>query len=527
MTSPQTPRAGAAPGASGPPLVAVCGVDKQFGHTRALHEVSLEGRAGSVHAITGENGAGKSTLMKLLAGVHQPDAGELRLRGRAVHLHSPAAARDAGVSTVFQELTVLPNLTVAENLLLGREPQRWGWLQRERMRQQACQVLARIGLDLDADRACSSLSVGEQQLVEIAKGVSTDASVFIFDEPTAPLNRAEVDKLEALIHTLKDQGKLVFYISHRLDEIFRLCDTVTVLKDGRHVTTEPTAALTHDRLIALMVGRPLQALFPPRRPRTGTAEAGPVALQARSLTPVAGGPTTRLTLRRGEILGLGGLEGQGQREIVRALAGVLRPHDCDIVRQARGDGGGAAGPVEPFDPRRGVVHAVRAGVALIPADRKLEGLYLDLPIADNLWLGTLRALGLARMAPRDRGLIERLADRLQLRAAGLGQAVGELSGGNQQKVMIGRWLAAGVDTLLIEEPTRGVDVGAKAEIYTLLREFVGQGGAVLALSSDLLELIGLCDRILMVRGGQVVGDVPADTATEERLLALALREGAA
>jgi len=518
----ETARASAGTGAPPPPLIAVRNIGKTFGHTRALHEVSLQGHAGSVHAITGENGAGKSTLMKLLAGVHQPDAGELLIQGHAVHLHSPAAARAAGVSTVFQELTVLPNLTVAENLLLGREPTRGGWLQRSRMLAQARDVLTHIGLDLDAERACGSLSVGEQQLVEIAKGVSTDASVFIFDEPTAPLNRAEVDKLESLILHLKAHGKLIFYISHRLDEIFRLCDTVTVLKDGQHVATEPTTALTHDRLISLMVGRPLQAFFPPRA--TAPASEPPsVALDVRSLTPVAGGPGTSLRLLRGEIVGMGGLEGQGQREIVRALAGVLPPHACDILRQPRNEPGGKA---QPFDPREGVVRVVQQGVGLVPEDRKLEGLYLDLPIADNIWLGALRGLGLMRVAPRDRSVITGIAERLQLRASSLDQDAGELSGGNQQKVMLGRWLAAGVDTLLIEQPTRGVDVGAKAEIYGLLREFVQQGGAVLALSSDLLELIGLCDRILMVRAGQVVGDVPADTATEENLLALALVETA-
>lgn len=514
--------AGAGTGVSGRPLVAVRDIGKTFGPTRALHQVSLQGHAGSVHAITGENGAGKSTLMKLLAGVYQPDTGELLINGRPVHLHGPAAARAAGVSTVFQELTVLPNLTVAENLLLGREPTRGGWLQRAQMLVQARAVLARIGIDLDAGRACGSLSIGEQQLVEIAKGVSSDASVFIFDEPTAPLNRAEVDKLEALIHLLKRQGKLVFYISHRLDEIFRLCDMVTVLKDGQHVATEPVTALTHDRLIALMVGRPLQALFPTRS--VAPAAQAPVALQVRSLTLFAGGPATSLRLRRGEIVGMGGLEGQGQREIVRALAGVLRPHACDILRQAQDDPRGQA---QPFDPRLGVVHVVQQGIGLIPEDRKLEGLYLDLPIADNLWLGALRGLGLMRIAPRERERVTGIAARLQLRAGSLDQDAGELSGGNQQKVMIGRWLAAGVDTLLIEQPTRGVDVGAKAEIYGLLREFVGQGGAVLALSSDLLELIGLCDRILMVRAGQVVGELPADTATEESLLALALMEAAA
>ena len=505
------------------PLVEVRHIDKTFGHTRALHDVSLQGFAGSVHAITGENGAGKSTLMKLLAGVHRPDSGELLIRGKVMHLHSPAAARAAGVSTVFQELTVLPNLSVAENLMLGREPTRGGWLQRGAMAAQARDVLERIGLDLDVNRTCGRLSVGEQQLVEIAKGVSTDASVFIFDEPTAPLNRAEVDKLEALIHQLKAQGRLVFYISHRLDEIFRLCDTVTVLKDGQHVATEPITTLTHDRLIALMVGRPLQALFPPRISAVDVASPK-MALQVRSLRPVAGGPSTSLTLRRGEIVGMGGLEGQGQREIMRALAGVVRPDACDILRHATHN---TSSEARVFDPRKGVEWAVKLGVALIPEDRKQEGLYLDQPIADNLWLGALRGLGLTRLAPRERGVITEISKRLQLRASGLEQAVGDLSGGNQQKVMIGRWLAAGVDTLLIEQPTRGVDVGAKAEIYGLLRGFVQQGGAVLALSSDLLELIGLCDRILMVRAGQVVGDVAADNATEEGLLALALKEGAA
>ena len=498
-------------------LVELQGISKRFGHTAALHDVSLSGNAGTIHAITGENGAGKSTLMKLLAGVHQPDAGQIRIAGQVVRLRSPAAARTAGISTVFQELTVLPNLTVAENLLLGREPTRAGLLHRAAMRDEAQAVLARIGIKLDPQRAGASLTVGEQQLVEIAKGVSTDAQVFIFDEPTAPLNRAEVDKLEQLLHALKAQGKLVFYISHRLDEIFRLCDTVTVLKDGRWVATEPIAALTHDKLIALMVGRPLQALFPPR----AATPPGAAALDVRSITPLAGGATAQLVLRRGEIVGLGGLEGQGQREIVRALAGVLRPAACSVLRHGRD------GSPQAYDPRAGVAQAVRQGIGLVPEDRKHEGLYLDLPIADNIWLGLLRGLGLLQRAPRERSVVAAMAEQLQLRASGLTQEVGDLSGGNQQKVMIGRWLAAGVDTLLVEQPTRGVDVGAKAEIYCLLRAFVAKGGAVLALSSDLLELIGLCDRILIVRGGRVVGDVPAAHATEEALLALALVDATA
>ena len=502
------------PAAPGEEVIVLRGMCKAFGPVKALHDVSLSGRAGSVHAITGENGAGKSTLMKLLAGVHQPDAGELHVRGQVAHMYSPAAARRAGISTVFQELTVLPNLTVAENLLLGREPTRFGWLGRRAMAREAGAVLSRIGIALDPARACGDLSIGEQQLVEIAKGLSADASVFIFDEPTAPLNRAEVDQLETLIGSLKAQGKLVFYISHRLDEIFRLCDTVTVLKDGEWVATEAVEALTPDALITLMVGRPLQALFPPRAIRPPGARA----LDVRSLKPLVGAPSASLLLRRGEIVGLGGLEGQGQREIMRALAGVLRPEACDIWRD-RSDGGAVR-----FDPRDGVVQVVRQGIGLIPEDRKVEGLYLALSIADNLGLGLLRGLGLMRPARRDRPALERLAGQLQLRARDLTQDAGELSGGNQQKVMLGRWLAAGVDTLLIEQPTRGVDVGAKAEIYALLRQFVEQGGAVLALSSDLLELIGLCDRVLMVRAGRIVGDVPAASASEEALLALVLSE---
>jgi ribose transport system ATP-binding protein len=495
-------------------LIAVQGVSKSFGPTVALSNVSLTGRSGSIHAITGENGAGKSTLMKLLAGVFHPDDGELKVGGQAVRLNSPAAARTVGISTVFQELTVLPNLTVAENLLLGREPTKMGLLARSEMLEEAQQVLARIGIDLDPQSPCGSLTIGQQQLVEIAKGVSTDATVFIFDEPTAPLNRAEVSKLESLLKALKAQGKLVFYISHRLDEIFRLCDTVTVLKDGKLVITEAIETLTPDRLITLMVGRPLQALFPSRR----SGVPGAFALDVRSLTPLPHGPTASFALRRGEIVGMGGLEGQGQREIVRSLAGAVPPWRSDILRTHR------TGETRVFDPCDGVVHIVEQGVGLIPEDRKLEGLYLDLSIQDNMWLGALRGMGLLRTSRRDGALVGGIAKRMQLRARDLAQFVSALSGGNQQKVMIGRWLAAGVDTLLIEQPTRGVDVGAKAEIYGLLREFADQGGAVLALSSDLPELIGLCDRILIVSGGCVMGCVDAEAATEEGLLALALSD---
>lgn len=493
--------------------IEIRGVSKRFGSTAALEGVSLAAHAGSIHAVTGENGAGKSTLMKMLAGVHAPDEGEIWMDGRRLQLRSPAGARSAGISTVFQELTVLPNLTVAENITLGREPGHAGLLDRSAMEAVAARVLSEAGIDLDVERTCCELSVGEQQLLEIAKGIASEAQVFIFDEPTAPLNRAEVDKLETLLRRLASNGKLIFYISHRLEEIFRFCDTVTVLKDGRHVVTEPIGALTEDRLVSLMVGRPLQSLFPARR----AGAAGDIALDVIDTSGETAGREAILSLRRGEIVGLAGLEGQGQRELMRTLAGAERSVERSVVHRP------LSGTPAASIGRRGTAAMVRSGVALVPEDRKTEGLYLDLSIRDNLQLGLLRGLGLRSIAPRARAVVERLAEQLQLRAA-RSKAVGALSGGNQQKVMIGRWLAAGVDTLLVEQPTRGVDVGAKAEIYRLLRQFADDGGAVLAVSGDLPELIGMCDRILVMRQGRIVADVDAANASEEQLLALAIQD---
>ena len=493
------------------PLVELRSVSKSFGQNAALKAVSLAGWPGSIHAVTGENGAGKSTLMKLLAGVHQPDSGEILLQGRRAALGTPAKARRAGVSTVFQELTILPNLTVAENLCLGRELTRGGLLNMRALRHEAVQVLQRTGITLGPDLLCGTLSVGEQQLLEIAKGLHSEADIFIFDEPTAPLNRAEVDQLETLLRTLKEQGKLVFYISHRLEEIFRFCDTVTVLKDGAHVATEPIESLTPDALVALMVGRELEALFPERPAHIPEVPA----LQVEHLTAMRHSPPVSFTMRRGEIVGIAGLEGQGQREIIRSLAGA-QERSGSTVRVLAADGRTAI--VAPGN----VAAAVRCGVALLPEDRKGEGLYLDLSIEDNIWLGPLRQTPLWRRAPRDPDLVRRLAERMGLRTPPA-QPVGSLSGGNQQKAMLGRWLAAKVQILLVEQHTRGVDVGAKAEIYALLRRFTAEGGTILAVSGDLPELIGLCDRILVVRGGAIVADVPGHSATEEQLLGHALR----
>ncbi len=493
--------------------VSVRGVSKAFGKTQALSNVSVDGHAGSIHAVTGENGAGKSTLMKLLAGVHQADQGSILIDGAEVHLATPAQARAAGVSTVFQELTVLPNLTVAENLCLGREPRRFGLIDHRTSRARAQEVLQRAGIGLDPDQLCETLSIAERQLLEIAKGLMTSARVFIFDEPTAPLNRAEVDTLERLLRKLKADGALVFYISHRLEEIFRFCDTVTVLKDGAWVATRPAKDLTEDQLVKLMVGRDLKALFPPRR----TLSTQTIAIDVARLQPTPSLPRIAFRLMQGEIVGIAGLEGHGQREIIRSLAGVIAPTTAEI------DVTDTQGRRIRVDPSHGPIRMVRDGIALIPEDRKSEGLYLDLSVQDNVWLGPLRGSSLWQRAPRDTKLVQDITQRMRLRGE-IGDIVGSLSGGNQQKVMLGRWLAAGVNILLVEQPTRGVDVGAKSEIYALLRQFTEDGGTVLVVSGDLLELIGLCDRIMVVRNGAIVGDVPAVDASEEGLLGLALRD---
>ena len=511
MTDPGTLDHHASGSSAGGEMVRFEGVTKRFGANVALKDVSLVGHAGSVHAVTGENGAGKSTLMNLLAGVHQPSAGTIYLHGKPVVLAGPRAAQQAGISTVYQELTLLPNLTVAENLYLGREPRRLGMVDRSAMRREARSVFARIEVDLDPDAHCGDLTIAQQQMVEIAKGVAVDARVFIFDEPTAALNGPEIEKLERLIMSLKRGGNLVFYISHRLDEIFRFCDTISVMKDGSHVATQPASELTRDTLVSLMVGRSLDRFFPHRG---AVRPEAPLAIDVRGLVPVAGAPAVTFALRRGEILGLTGLEGQGQREIIRAVAGQIAPVSGEVVHHAK-DGTSTGLAPSP-------VAVARTGIGFVPEDRKSEGLFLPLAIERNIGIGMMRRSSIWSRARIDRPRLTGLLESMNVRATGPQQEVQALSGGNQQKVLIGRWLAAGVDILLVEEPTRGVDVGAKSEIYTLLRAFADDGGAVLMTSSELSEHIGLCDRILVVREGRLVAEMPGAVATEETIMTSAL-----
>ena len=486
-------------------------ITKRFGLFTALSDVTFASHRGSVHAITGENGAGKSTLMKILAGVHLPDTGEIICEGKVVKMHGPSHARTLRVATVFQELTLLPNLTIAENLFLGREPRWLGMIDRSEMRRQARVALDRIGIEMSADTPCGELTVGEQHLIEIAKSAVIESDVVIYDEPTAALDAPGVAKLQRLITEQKTAGKLIYYISHRLEEIFATCDTVTVLKDGAHVRTCPTTELTRDSLVSLMVGRDVGELYPPRP--SGTFARVP-KLSTSGLVVAAGAPEVTISICAGEIVGLAGLEGQGQRELIRVIAGLMPAHAGKRFRHGA-DGSRLELPAS-------INGVVNSDIGFVPEDRKTEGLYLSLSIAQNIGLGGLRRQPLWARARDDRDGVAALIASMNISARDDSQAVGSLSGGNQQKVMIGRWLGAGIDILLIEEPTRGVDVGAKAEIYRLLRQFTDSGGSVLMTSSELTEHLGVCDRILVVRGGGIVADLVAGDVNEEVVARYAL-----
>lgn len=479
------------------------GLTKSFhGHT-VLADVDLDLRAGQVHGLVGENGAGKSTLMKVLAGVHVADGGTVELDGREVAFNHPVQAQHAGVSTVFQEFNLLPERTVAENIWLGREPRRRGLVDVDRMQRDTQALLDDLGVTgLRPGQRVRTLSVAEQQVVEIAKAISFDARIISMDEPTAALADHEVELLYTIIRGLAARGVAILYVSHRLREIFDLCDTITVLKDGRQVATRPAAELDDAELVRLMVGRSMTSFFP--GPAEGT-EIGEPRLEVRG----AGNgyvDDVSLTLRAGEIVGVAGLQGSGRTELMEALFGV-QPFTRGTVA------------LDGEEVRlRSARAAVRAGLALVTEDRKATGLALNQTILDNV-LGPVRAV-----FPRRTGAARReapgLLSNLQVAARALDQEVQFLSGGNQQKVVLARWLATEPRVVLMDEPTRGIDVGAKHAIYELMRVLAAAGVAVLMVSSELPEVIGMADRILVMRDGRLAGELPAGSS-EEAVLQLA------
>jgi len=486
-------------------------ISKAFAGSIALDDVSLTLEPGSVHALMGENGAGKSTLMKILAGVHQPDAGSMKYDEQEIVFANPKDALSFGISTVFQELSLLPNLTIAENMFLGREPvTKLGGIDYSRINKDTSKALAELELNLDPRTLISDLSIAERQFVEIAHGIKADAAIFVLDEPTAALNAADVEILNRHIRRLKEEGKAIVYISHRMDEIFEICDTVTVLKDGRFVGTEPLSNMTPDSLISMMVGRELEDLFPERANGEGPALLNIINFQiAETSKPFS------IEVRKGEIVALAGLEGQGQQKLARALIGQFSPYKGTAVVNGQSLS-------FPISKDNGVRQLQALGAGFVPEDRKDEGLFLDLAISHNISMGLYSRQSEFSVAKSHRKTIADTMQSMSIKAAGLWAAVSSMSGGNQQKVLLGRYMASDVEVLIIEEPTRGVDIGAKSEIYNLLRQFTQSGGAILVLSRETVELIGLCDRIYVVHDNTIAGEMHASEATEHNILEAAL-----
>ncbi|WP_210578766.1 sugar ABC transporter ATP-binding protein [Streptomyces sp. GESEQ-4] len=488
------------------PLLALRGIGKSFLGVRVLDGVDLQVRPGEVHAVVGENGAGKSTLMKVVSGVHQPDEGTVEFAGAPRTFRSPREAQQAGIGIVYQELTLLPERTVAENVCLGREPLRRGLVDRRAMLSHTAGLLASIGEgSIPPETRVGRLGVAQQQVVEIVKALSLDARLLIMDEPTAALADHEVDQLYALVRRLQEQGIGVLYVSHRLKEVFDLSSRITVLKDGRAVATLDTADTSADQLVRHMVGRELSSYYPdPAKPQ----ELGPVRLTVR------GGGNRKLRgidlrLRAGEVLGVGGLQGSGRSALARALFGAA-PFSTGQVTV---DGA----PVRLRSPRA----AMRAGIAYVSEDRKGEGIVAEQSVLDNALLAG-RAVRPGRVGRGARtARIRELLAAVELRAAGEDQEIRFLSGGNQQKVVLARWLALAPRILLFDEPTRGIDVGAKSAIHDLVRRLARDGAAVLMVSSELPELLGMSDRIIVMRDGRIAGELPAG-ATEEDVVALAV-----
>ena len=482
------------------------GITKRFPGVLALDGVSFGIERGTCHALIGENGAGKSTLGKILAGVHTADGGELKMDGRVIHPTDPLSARELGIAMVHQELAFCPNLSVAENLCLGDLPRRAGFVNRSELRARAKAMLATIGADVEPDAIIGTLSTGKEQLVQIAAAVGTGAKVIVMDEPSSSLSAAETHELFRLVRELKSRGITLIYVSHRIEELFALCDNITVLRDGRHVATESIAGTTPQRVVTQMIGRELLISTPNHL----TKPLGGECLRVAGLASPQKFSGIDLCVRAGEIVGIAGIVGAGRSEVVEAIFGLDPAASGSVtVRNI----------ILPTGSRDA---ALAAGVGLVPEDRKRQGLVLGLNCRENTSLAALpglTTLGWVRRAA-ERTLAERYTKRLRVKAPSLETITAGLSGGNQQKIALAKWLARSCDVLLIDEPTRGVDVGAKAEIYQLLDELACEGKALLIVSSELPELIGLCRRIVVMREGRIAGEVARADFSEAALMRL-------
>ncbi|HEV3203490.1 MAG TPA: sugar ABC transporter ATP-binding protein [Gemmataceae bacterium] len=494
-------------------LIQVCQVSKHFPGVQALDRVSLVQYPGEVLAVVGENGAGKSTLMKILAGVYQPNEGQIKLNGSPVRFESVAEALKAGISLIHQELNLADNLSVAANLFLGRELTRGGWLgllKKSSMNQAARNQLGRLGLECSPDTRVGALTPGQRQMVEIAHALALQAQVLIMDEPTSSLTQRETERLFEVVDKLKREGVGVIYISHRLGEVARIADRVVVLRDGKNAGDLSRSEISHANLVRLMVGRELNQFF--QKQHGNKFKAGKPRLQVRDLL-YRGGPSTRVSMEvhSGEILGVAGLVGAGRTELAEALFGLRRV----IGGQVFIDGS----PVDLRSPRQGIA----AGMLLVPEDRRHHGLVLEDTVQHNIGLPNLDTLGFLRLVIRNReiALANETCNRLMIRTPSIRQTVGLLSGGNQQKVVLGKWLARKPKILIFDEPTRGIDVGAKSQIYALMDQLAEAGVAILMISSDLEEILGMSDRVAVMHQGRMAGVLARAQLSEQAIMHLA------
>jgi ribose transport system ATP-binding protein len=483
-----------------PPVLEVRGVTKSFPGVRALKGVSLKVLTGEIHALVGENGAGKSTLMKILAGAYRPDGGEVLLDGKPVHFHTPHEARAAGIGIIYQELTVAPNLTVAENVFLGSEPRKFGFIKdTSEMERRTQKVLDRLGAGFKASRRAARLSVAEQQQIEIARALFYRSRILVMDEPTAALSDRETERLFDVVRQLRADGLAIIYISHRMAEIYDLADRLSVFRDGEFVGELERAEFSSERVIEMMVGRRLEDFY-----KRNEMAVGDQILEVRGLGDGERVKSASFRLRRGEVVGLAGLVGAGRTELARLIFGADRKRTGEVWLDGK-----KLTIDHPLD-------AVRAGIGYVPEDRKLQGVFLQMSCRDNIAmniLGRTASVGVINFQTVNQRANGQ-AKSLRLRAASLATKAGGLSGGNQQKLLLARWLEINPRVLILDEPTRGVDVGSKAEIYGLIQRLVEKGMGVLFISSELPEIVGICDRVLVMREGEITGEVGGETGVE-------------
>ncbi|WP_342469608.1 sugar ABC transporter ATP-binding protein [Ureibacillus sp. FSL K6-3587] len=485
-------------------MIEMTGISKAFNGNAVLKNVQFNLKDGEIHALMGENGAGKSTLMKILGGIHSNDAGEIKVDGQPVHFKSPKDAEKHGIVIIHQELNILPDLTVAENLFLGKEKTfGFGILKNKEMDQEAQELLAKLGLDIHPKTMAGDLSVGKQQIIEIAKAIASNAKYIIMDEPTAALTDREIRTLFETIRELKAKGISFVYISHRMEEIFSICDRITILRDGQYVGERNIPETNFDEIVAMMVGRELGERFPERK-----AEIGDVKLEVQNLTVKGLFENVSFNVRKGEVVGMAGLMGAGRTEVAETIFGYRRAHGGDILIDGK-----KVSIKTPID-------AMKHKIGYVTEDRKTKGLVLDFSIQENVSLANLKKVSSSGVVNKEKetSLVNQYIQQLKIRTSSPKQSAKSLSGGNQQKVVLAKWLGTEPEVLILDEPTRGVDIGAKKEIYQIINDLAQAGVAILMISSELPEIIGMADRVLVMHEGKITGQVSKEEMTQERIM---------